>query len=125
MLDAGLKMVYRPEIRVRHFMSAETRANGRNYYLYTRNYVWLALKDYVGWRRWSFLAYNMAMMAWLSWRGRHLRKFLKGLREGVSGARNVERTPMCQQTWQRLKEIEAYRPGLMARFKKHRERPLI
>jgi GT2 family glycosyltransferase len=125
MLNAGLKMVYRPEIRVRHAMSAETRADGRNYYLYTRNYVWLAFKDYGGWRRWSYLAYNMTMMAWLSLRSRHLQRFLQGLREGVRGLRSLERTPVCRQGWQRLKKIEAHRPGLLARFKKHRERPLI
>jgi GT2 family glycosyltransferase len=125
MLNAGLKMVYRPEIRVRHFMSAETRANGRNYYLYTRNCVWLAFKDCAGWWRWKYLAYHIAMMAWLSLRGRHLREFLQGLREGVRGLRSLERTPVCRQGWQRLKAIETYRPGLMARFKKHRERPLI
>ncbi len=125
MLNAGLKMVYRPEIRVRHAMSEETRANGRNYYFYTRNYIWLGFKDYVGGRRWRYMAYHLAMMVWFSLRNRHPEKFLQGLRDGVGGLHNLQRTPVSHQGWQRLKEIEAYRPGLLTRFRKHYERPLI
>jgi GT2 family glycosyltransferase len=125
MLDAGLRTVYRPDIRVRHAMSAETRGNGRNFYFYTRNYIWLAFKDYVGWRRWKYLAYNLAMMSWFSLRGRYPRQFLKGVRDGVRGLRSLERTPVSAQGWQRLKEIEVYRPGLLTRLRKHHERPLI
>jgi hypothetical protein len=67
----------------------------------------------------------MAMMAWFSLRDRHLEKFFRGFRDGVSGLHNLPRTPVSQQGWQRLKQIEAYRPGLLTRFKKHHERPLI
>jgi GT2 family glycosyltransferase len=124
MLDAGLKILYRPEIRVRHAMSAETRANGRNYYYYTRNYIWLAFKDYVGGRRWRYAAYHLAMMAWFSLRDRHPGKFLQGFRDGLRGLARLERTPVSPQGWLRLEEIEADRPGLLMRLKKHYERPL-
>jgi hypothetical protein len=64
-------------------------------------------------------------MVGFSLRDGHFKKFFQGFRDGIGGLRSLPRTPVSHQGWQRLKEIEAFRPGLLTRFKKHRERPLI
>src|SRR5947209_2319016 len=46
MLDHGFRILYCPNIRVLHLMSAETRTSDRPYFFYTRNYIWIAFKDY-------------------------------------------------------------------------------
>lgn len=125
MLDDGLRIFYRPEIRVRHAMANETRGRGRNFYFYTRNYVWIAFKDYSGWRRWRYLAYNLAMMSGFSLRAGHFGEFLQGVRHGIQGLNGSRRTPVSEAGWRRLQEITSNRPGLLLRLKKHRERPLI
>jgi|SRR5579875_88194 len=125
MIDAGMKIVYRPEIRVRHEMSSETRGSGRNFYFYTRNYLWIALKDYSGLRRWNYLAYHWAMMAFFSLRARHPEKFLLGIRDGLLGIKSLERTRVSRAGWRRVDAITSERPSLALRLKKHRERPLV
>jgi GT2 family glycosyltransferase len=125
MIDAGMKIAYHPEVRVCHSMSEETRSSGRNFYFYTRNYLWIAFKDYSGWRRWQYLAYYWGTMAFLSFRAGHSGKFFLGARDGVAGLRNLRRTQVSPAGWRRLDEITAERPGLLLRLRKHRERPLV
>ena len=48
-LDQGFRILYTPEIKVRHLMSAEARSSSRSYFLFTRNYIWIAYKDYPFW----------------------------------------------------------------------------
>lgn len=125
MIDAGMKIEYHPEVRVRHAMSQETRSSGRNFYFYTRNYFWIAFKDYSGLRRWRYLAYHWGMMAFFSLRAGHPGKFFLGVRDGVAGLRKLQRTRISREGWHRLDEITSGRPGLLLRLKKHRERPLV
>jgi GT2 family glycosyltransferase len=125
MLDAGASIWYRPEIRVRHSMSEETRGTGRNFYFYTRNYILIAARDYYGWRRVSYLAYHLAMMLWHSWRSNALGKFAAGLRDGVHAAMATPRCPISRATFRRLDRIARHRPGMIARFRRHWEKPLI
>ena len=125
MIDADMKIVYCPEVRVRHAMSNETRSDGRNFYFYTRNYLWIAFKDYSGWRRWGYLGYHWLMMAAFSLRAGHFGKFLSGLKDGVAGLSKLQRTRISGAGWRRLKTISSQRPGLLLRLKKHRERPLV
>ncbi|HEV2287815.1 MAG TPA: glycosyltransferase family 2 protein [Candidatus Acidoferrales bacterium] len=125
MIDAGMKIAYRPEVRVRHAMSQETRSSGRNFYFYTRNYLWIAFKDYSGLRRWRYLAYHWGMMAFFSLRAGHPGKFFLGVRDGLAGLRKLQRTRISAKGWRRLDEITAERPGLFLRLRKHRERPLV
>jgi GT2 family glycosyltransferase len=125
MIDAGMKIAYHPEVRVRHAMSNETRSSGRNFYFYTRNYLWIAFKDYSGLRRWRYLVYQWGMMAFFSFRAGYPGKFFSGVRDGVTGLRKLQRSRISQTGWRRLDEIAAGRPGLLLRLKKHRERPLV
>lgn len=125
MINAGMKIMYHPEIRVRHAMSEETRENGRNFYFYTRNYLWIAFKDYSGWRRWHFIGYHWGMMAFFSFRAGYPGKFFLGLCDGVAGLPKVQHTRITPTGWRRLDEITVNRPGILLRLKKHRERPLV
>ncbi len=125
MLDSGMRILYRPEIRVRHAMASETRAISRNYYFYTRNYLWIAFKDYTGWRRWRFASYHLAMMFWWSIRTGVPGLFLRGIWDGLVGIRRLRRTPISEGGWQRLEKIVAHQPGLLLRLKKHWDRPQV
>ena len=125
MIDAGMKIAYHPEVRVRHAMSEETRSSGRNFYFYTRNYLWIAFKDYSGLRRLRYLGYHWGMMAFFSFRAGHPGKFFRGVRDGVAGLQKLQHTRISQTGWRRLDEITSERPGLLLRLRKHRERPLV
>jgi GT2 family glycosyltransferase len=125
MLDAGMKIVYHPEVRVRHAMSEETRPTGRNFYFYTRNCLWIAFKDYSAWRRWNYVAYQWGMLVFFSFRAGQMQQFFQGVHDGIVGLRRLQRTRISKTGWRHFDEINSARPGLLLRLKKHRERPLI
>jgi len=122
-LDAGFRIRFEPGIRLRHLMSPETRGRGRCIKLQTRNYIWIAYKDF----RWrpgcAYLARNLALMAYFALRNRQLDDYLRGLWQGVAGLGRVrrERTPVGPATLRYLREMERWRPSLRARLRRHRE----
>ena len=125
LLSEGQEIIYRPEIRVRHSMAAETRGQRKPYYYYTRNSIWIAFKDYSGWRRWSFLAYTLAKMLFFCWRPGRFRDFVRGLREGWGERGQAPRTLVNESGWSRLAAISAHRPNLWVRFRTHRSQAEI
>ncbi|MBV9180603.1 MAG: glycosyltransferase family 2 protein, partial [Acidobacteria bacterium] len=64
-LDCGYRILYTPEIRVRHLMSPEARSS-RPYFLFTRNYIWITYKDYPLWLGLRFLSFRLAMMGYFA-----------------------------------------------------------
>lgn len=122
-LDNNFRILHTPGIRLRHLMSAETRTPERPYYFYTRNYIWIAFKDYPPSARFTFLAWKLLMMLYFSIRSRKLRTYLNGIRDGIRGLRRIraERTPMSKHTVRRLAEFERERPPLWTRVLRHRE----
>ncbi len=122
-LDRGFRILYCPEVNVVHLMSGETRTSDRPFYFYTRNYIWIAYKDYRLWDGASFLAPKLAMMLLHSLRARRLGAFFRGLRAGVNGLRAIhrDRTPIAPPTVALLKDMERWRPNLIARLRRHRE----
>ena len=122
-LDQGFTISYEPSIRVWHLMSNDTRPAARPFHLYTRNYIWIAFKDYPFVQGVRFLGEKLAMMAYFSLRSGHFGAYLRGLRDGVMGLRQVlrDRSPIKPQTVARLRWLESFRPGLVARLSRHRE----
>lgn len=119
LVDAGCKMFYRPDICVRHSMALETRNLRRPYYFYARNHVWTAFKNCTGWRRWKELTYSLALLSFFSVRSASVGDFLRGLRDGIKGLPEVPRTPISQQGWQRLRELNSHRPSWFTRLRTH------
>lgn len=125
MLDAGMSIVYAPEVRVLHAMSPETRGDGRNYYFYTRNYIWIGRRDYPGWRKFTYVAYHLAMLLWFTLRTGNLDKLLKGLRDGFLRCPVLKPAPISLVTFHRLSRIMSSRPGIITRVRRHWAKPLI
>lgn len=127
MLDHGGQIVYSPSIRVCHQISGETRTSWRPYYFYTRNYIWVTARNYRAIGTALFLPEKLAMMAYFAARTGNLRAFFRGLRDGLTGLPRAWKTrkPLAKSTWKRLRGLTEERPGVMARLRRHRERPLI
>src|SRR3990172_4751732 len=99
-------------------MSPETRTSERPYYMYTRNYIWIAYKDYRLLDGLRFLLPKLAMMSYFTLRSGHYRAFFSGLCHGLTGLKRVrpDRTPVRKTTLTYLAQLDAWRPGLLIRF---------
>jgi len=124
-LDQGYRILYTPQIKVRHLMSPEARSNIRPYYLFTRNYLWIAYKDYPVWAGLQFVVFRVAMMAYFALRTGHVPTFLKGLWDGFLGCRHIERAPVRAGTIKYIDSLESERPSLFVRYSKHRTAPQL
>jgi GT2 family glycosyltransferase len=122
-IDHNFRILYTPHIRLRHLMSAETRTPDRPYYFYTRNYIWIACKDYPPFAGAAFLSWKLLMMLYFSIRSGRLRAYFHGLRDGVRGITRArrDRTPIRPVTVRYLRELEHWRPKLWRRLSRHRE----
>ena len=122
-IDGGFRILHAPRIRLRHLMSGETRTSDRPYYFYTRNYLWIACKDYPAVSGVSFAAGKLCMMLYFSLRSHRLAAYLRGFIDGCRGLPRVrrERTPVRPDTLRYLKELERWRPPLRTRFARHRK----
>lgn len=126
-MDRGYKIVYVPEIRVWHQVSEKGRTNERQYYYFTRNFIWIAYKNYPLWAAARFLSFKLAMMLYLTGRAGSYRPFLRGLWDGFSGLRRIhhDRKPIRQATIKRLVTLDRDRPGILTRLARHRVRPQL
>jgi GT2 family glycosyltransferase len=122
-IDSGFRILHAPQIRLRHLMSMETRTPERPFYYYTRNYVWMAYKDYPVGAGLSFVVWKLLMMLYLSTRSRHLPAYVRGIRDGYRGLRQIrpQRKPIQAVTVRYLRELESWRPSLWTRLRKHRD----
>jgi GT2 family glycosyltransferase len=122
-LDHGFRILYDPRIRLRHLMSADTRTPERPYYFYTRNYIWIAYKDYPLLAGSAFLTWKLLMMLYFSIRARRVGAYFRGLKDGVAGLARIqpERTPIGSATVSYLRNLESRRPALRTRLSRHRE----
>src|SRR5579859_4492308 len=124
-LDHGYRILYTPEIQVRHLMSPEGRANSRPYFLFTRNYIWIAYKDYPFWSGLQFVSFRLAMMAYFALRTGNLATFFKGVWEGISGCSKITRTPVRGTTLAYISSLESERPNIFVRYARHRTVPQL
>lgn len=124
-LDHGFRILYSPKIKVHHLMSAEARSSSRSYFLFTRNYIWIAFKDYPIWAGIRFLSFRMAMMAYFSLREGQLSSFVKGAWKGILGCGTIKRAPVHRSTLRYVKKLESGRPNLLIRYMRHRTVPQL
>lgn len=124
-IDRGFRILHTPNIRLRHLMSMsmELRTPDRPFYFWTRNYIWIAFKDYPFLAGLSFLAQKLAMMLYFSIRSRQITAYLRGLGDGCRRLPQIrqERTPIRSNTLNYVKQLDKSRPGLWMRFARHRE----
>ena len=106
-------------------MSPEARSNSRPYFLFARNYIWIAYKDYPVWSGLRFVSFRLAMMAYFALRTRHVSSFLNGVWEGVCGCRQIKRAPVNRSTLAYIDSLEIDRPNLLVRYARHRTVPQL
>jgi hypothetical protein len=126
-LDHGFRIIYTPDIRVGHRAASEGRSSHRQYYFFTRNYVWMAFKDYRAWDGMVFLVRNLLMMGYFALRTASYAPFLRGVWDGFRDLRRIhrDRTPTGRKTMKYWAELESYRPGLLVRLRRHRTAPQV
>lgn len=123
-LDRGYRIRYTPEVGVRHLMSPEARSS-RPYFLFTRNYIWIAYRDYPKWLALKFLAFRLAMMAYFAARTRNLWSFFRGVSAGVLGCRHIARDPVQSSTLAYIDSLDSERPSFFRRLARHRTAPQL
>ena len=126
-LDHGFRVLHTPTIRVNHWASEKGRTIGRQYYYFTRNFIWMAYKDYALWDGLCFIVPKMIMMAYFAIKSTSYLPVVQGIWDGIRGLSGIrpDRTPISRTTIQRIVEHERWRPGLMARLARHRAEPQI
>lgn len=126
-LDHGFKILYSPSVRVYHLMEPETRTADRPYYYYTRNYTWIAFKNYSLWEGLRYVFPKLLMMGFFASRTGKWRSFLRGFKDGLSGFPMVrkDRQPVGRATITHFGDLERERPGWIARLARHRLQPQI
>jgi GT2 family glycosyltransferase len=126
-MDHGFRILYCPQIRLRHMMSTSTRTPDRPYFFYTRNYIWIAYKDFSLFEGLKMLIPKLGMMLYFSIRTSKYKPFLKGLWAGITGLRQIrpDRTPVSPATLRYYNAMEKNRPNLLVRLARHRSAPQL
>lgn len=126
-LNLGFKIIYTPNIRVWHQVSGKARSNDRQYYYFTRNFIWITYKDFPLWTGARFLSFKLAMMLYLTLRAGCYQSFLRGLWDGIKGLHRIhqDRKPISRTTVKRWLGLEKGRPGLLKRLARHRAGPQL
>jgi GT2 family glycosyltransferase len=126
LLDRGFRILYCPSVTVAHSMSHETRSKIRPFYFYTRNYIWIAYKDF-GFREGiRYVVPKLLMMFFFSLRAWRLMPFVRGMLDGISGLKRINpRTPTHRATLMHLADLERQRPTWRQRHTRHRLEPQL
>lgn len=126
-LDHGFRILYAPQVRIWHNVSDRARTNSRQIYYFTRNYVWMAYKNYPIWAGARFLTFKLAMMVYLTVRLGSYRSLFRGIWDGFRGLKQIgtDRKPINRETLKRWVDLEKGRPGILARMARHRAGPQL
>jgi GT2 family glycosyltransferase len=127
LLDQGWDLVYTPEVRVRHLVDPSVRPSSRIYYTFTRNAIWVALRNHRRLAAARTIAQDLALMGFAAVRAREMRAFVRGVRDAVAGRRAAlaDRRPLSPETYARIRALRALKPSLVARVRRHVRERLI
>ena len=127
LINAGSDLLYWPGVSVRHLVSAEARPSSRIYYTFTRNSIWIALRNHRVGAAVLAVAKDMVLMGVSSLRAGELGSFLRGAVDGINGIRTALATRQSLEaaTYRRLRELRREAPGFVAKARRHLvERPI-
>ena len=127
LIDCGFRMLYYPRVRVSHLMSHQARTPDRFFYFYTRNWIWLAYKDFHFYDGARFLVPKLISLMYFTLRVGAYRSFFRGLRDGIRGLKKIkhDRTPIGEEAMRYIDGLEKGRPGWLFRLSRHHEQPQI
>jgi GT2 family glycosyltransferase len=127
LLDAGWELIYSPAVRVRHLVDGSVRPSSRIYYTFTRNAIWVALRNLPpALAAWS-IAKDVSLMGVASARAGELGAYRRAIADAISGARTAlgSRRAIGPATRRRLRQLHRLKPGVLARVRRHLREPLI
>lgn len=125
-LNHGFRILYTPQVRVGHRASEAGRNGDRQYYYFTRNYIWTAYRNYHLWEGVQYLVVKLLMMAFFTFRSGNFRPFFRGIRDGVTGIKAIRtRAPATRETIAYLAALDARRPSIWLRLSRHRSAPQL
>jgi GT2 family glycosyltransferase len=127
LLDLGHDLVYTPTVRVRHLVDASVRPSSRIYYTFTRNAVWVVLRNHRAGYAIRSVMQDLALMGFAAARAGETGAYLRGVRDAARGAAVAlsTRRPLRAETYARLRQIRALKPGVLARVRRHFRERLI
>jgi GT2 family glycosyltransferase len=127
LINAGHELVYTPAVRVRHMVDPTVRPSSRIYYTFTRNAVWVALRNHRGARALRSIALDLALMGFAALRAGELGAYRRAIVDAARGARGAlgTRAPLSAEAYARLAAIHAFKPGILARVRRHVRERLI
>jgi GT2 family glycosyltransferase len=127
LLDAGWHLIYTPSVRVRHLVDATVRPSSRIYYTFTRNAVWVALRNLPAAAAAASIARDLALMGFASARAGELGAYRRAVVDAVRGARAAlaTRRAIAPVTRARLRGVRRFKPGVIARARRHVREQLI
>ncbi len=126
-VDGGFRILHAPQVQVGHRASATGRTTGRQIYYYTRNYIWIAYKNFPLFAGLRYLLEKLLMMLYFAVRTGAYKHFLKAVSDAIRGLKTVraDRTPMKKATLDYLAELEKGRPNLLVRLVRHNKAPQL
>jgi len=127
LMNAGHDLVYTPDVRVRHLVEPSVRPSSRIYHTFTRNALWVALRNHRLGAAVSAITQDLALMGFCAARAGQLPAYARGLRDGVRGipAALATRHPLTDEAYTRLRAVRAERPGVARRVARHLRERLI
>jgi GT2 family glycosyltransferase len=127
LINAGHELVYTPDVRVRHMVDPTVRPSSRIYYTFTRNAVWVALRNHRGARACRSIVQDLALMGFAALRAGQLGAYRRALVDAARGARQAlgTRAPLSADAYARLDAVRALKPGILARVRRHARERLI
>lgn len=120
LLDAGWDIVHDGSITVGHDHRREGRPGWRRYYYDTRNLFWVAVLHQPAGYAAGYLARGLGAMLVYSVRDGQLRAWLRGVRDGLGGARALrpQRRPWTPRTAAWVRAADRHRPGFFRMARK-------
>lgn len=127
LFNHGFRILHAPQVRVGHRASEKGRSSYRQYYYFTRNYFWIAYKDFSFFAGLRYLVPKIGMMGFFTLRTGAFKAFVRGVWDGILGLRGIRpnRTPANRLALRYLRELEKTRPNVFVRLSRHREAPQI
>jgi len=108
-------------------VSDETRSLERQYYHFTRNYLWMAYNYCPFLASLRFLSVKLGMMLVFSLRLKCFDCSLRGVRDGASALKRIraDRKPIRKSTLRHWAELEKWPPNWIFRLARHKTRPHV
>jgi GT2 family glycosyltransferase len=126
-LARGFTILYSPQIEVTHLASPLTRPTSRIYYTFTRNSIWVAIRNHRLWPAFRSILVDLLLMAFASTRAGQFRSYARGLRDGLLGVPEAirSRQPLSRRQYEVLRTLREQEPGPLAKLARHWRERLI